>query len=121
MLNFLLVKYVINQFIFQNNANYVEIDQIYPLTQESNLYNQSSYNHLNSPIYQNTTTKTSVINHNAVQNAPTTPIYSNTNLERYHSQPQGISYGGEPLANHMRHSLRRSESNQGKIYYLINI
>lgn len=69
---------------------------------------------MNSPIYQNTTTtKTSVMGHPPVQNAPTTPIYSNTNLERYHSQPQGISYGGEPIANHLRHSLRRSESNQG--------
>lgn len=99
-------------YIFQSNANYVEIDQIYPLTQENNIYTQPSYNHLNSPIYQNT--KTSVISHTAVQNTPTTPIYSNTNLERYHSQPQGISYGGEPLANHIRYSLRRSESNQGK-------
>lgn len=90
----------------------MEIDQIYPFTQENNIYGQSNYNHLNSPIYQNTS-KTSVMGLPQVPNIQTTPIYSNTNLERYHSQPQGISYGGEPLRNHLQHSLRRSESSQG--------
>ncbi|RZB39363.1 salvador -like 1, partial [Asbolus verrucosus] len=60
------------------NANYVEIDQIYPLpTQDSN----TNYNRNHSPIYQNTSD-------NACKNQDTTPIYSNTNVERYSNQIQ---------------------------------
>ncbi|KAJ8979746.1 hypothetical protein NQ317_004733 [Molorchus minor] len=90
-----------------NNANYVEIDQIYPLTQDnSSVYKDLNYNRTNSPIYQNTS-KNSVVAHTSQDNAP---IYSNTNLERYRSQTQGIAYG--ETAHHLRHSLRRPENTQ---------
>lgn len=88
----------------------MEIDQIYPLPQAQdniNIYKDSNYGHLNSPIYQNTS-KNSVLTHT---NQSSTPIYSNTNIERYRSQ--GMLYG-ESLAHHLRHSLR-SENSQGKL------
>ncbi|KAJ8924379.1 hypothetical protein NQ315_007175 [Exocentrus adspersus] len=91
-----------------SNANYVDIDQIYPLAQEnSSVYKDSNYIHTHSPIYQNTS-KNSMV---PLPNQDTTPIYSNTNLERYRNQSQGMSYG-ESLAHHMRHSLRRSDNTQ---------
>lgn len=63
---------------FQSNANYVDIDQIYTLVQDSNsALRESSYNRTNSPIYQNTT-KSSMI-----PNQESNAIYSNTNFERY--------------------------------------
>lgn len=85
--------------MFQN-ANYVDIDQIYPLNTQDNSYN----NNRNSPIYQNTD--------GAHKSQDTTPIYSNTNMERYSNPLQGMSYG-ESLAHHLRHTLGRSENNQG--------
>lgn len=83
-----------------SNANYVEIDQIYPLSKDDNIGNfkEGSYNRSLSPIYQNT--------QGDRQTADTTPIYSNTNLERY--RPPGLSYG-DTLA-HLRHSFTRNEN-----------
>lgn len=43
----------------------------------------------------------------------TTPIYSNTNSERYRPQYQGMTYG-ETLAHHLRHTTGQTESPQGK-------
>lgn len=40
--------------LFQSNANYVEIDQIYPLTPDQNHVYKDNYNRTSSPIYQNT-------------------------------------------------------------------
>ncbi|CAG9861929.1 unnamed protein product [Phyllotreta striolata] len=86
-----------------SNANYVEIDQIYPLSQESNSnYRDSPYNRTNSPIYQNT---------NKTDNLDLTPIYSNTNFKQYGNSSQTISYG-ESFPNHSRHSVNRSENSQ---------
>ncbi|XP_044265771.1 protein salvador homolog 1 [Tribolium madens] len=79
-----------------SNANYVEIDQIYPLNTQDN-----NYNNRNSPIYQNTD--------GAHKNQDTTPIYSNAGAERYSNPLQGMTYG-ESLAHHLRHSLGRNES-----------
>lgn len=90
--------------IFQN-ANYVDIDQIYPLPLQDR---NSNYNRNSSPIYQNTSDKS----------LDTTPIYSNTNLERYSNQIQ-MSYG-ESLAHHLRHSIGRSES-QGTLTCIVAI
>ncbi|XP_060536361.1 scaffold protein salvador isoform X2 [Cylas formicarius] len=88
---------------FANNANYVEIDQIYPLPAETRTTYNDIYNRTNSPIYQNT--------QDSSHETPTTPIYSNTNLERFRSQYQGMSYG-ESLAQNLKHSLGRTESTQ---------
>ena len=81
----------------------MEIDQIYPLTTTQD--NNSNYNRNHSPIYQNTSDKSQ----------DTTPIYSNTNVERYSNPLQGMSYG-ESLAHHLRHTLGRSDSNQGNFF-----
>lgn len=75
----------------ENNANYVDIDQIYPLPVEE--IGDSSYNRPQSPIYQNTTDP---------QNINSNPIYSNTNLERYRS-----SYD-----QYLSH-LQRNDTNNG--------
>lgn len=82
--------------IFQNNANYVDIDQIYPLPSEE--MGESNYNRSQSPIYQNTTDQKS-INSN--------PIYSNTNLERYRS-----SY--DQYLAHLQRNDNTNGNNQGK-------
>lgn len=88
-----------------NTANYVEIDQIYPLTSESY---KDTYNRTNSPIYQNT--RDSITRTSQDQ---TTPIYSNSQVDRFNRNQyqSGMSYG-ESLAHHMRHSLGRSENSQ---------
>lgn len=88
----------------------MEIDQIYPLTSEPNNVYKEAYNRTHSPIYQNTRDG-SVARTSQDQ---TTPIYSNTQVDRfnrnqYHS---GMSYG-ESLAHHLRHSLGRNENTQG--------
>ncbi|XP_050315986.1 scaffold protein salvador [Anthonomus grandis grandis] len=85
-----------------SNANYVEIDQIYPLTEPY----KDPYNRTNSPIYQNTRDN-SVARTTQEQTAP---IYSNTHVDRfnrnqYHS---GMSYG----EHHMRHTVGRTENTQ---------
>ncbi|GJQ78357.1 hypothetical protein Trydic_g22184 [Trypoxylus dichotomus] len=92
-----------------SNANYVEIDQIYPLKSHENTqisYRDTNYNHTQSPIYQNTSESTSI---NRMQD--TTPIYSNTNSERYRPQYQGMTYG-ETLAHHLRHATGQTETAQ---------
>ncbi|KAG5889395.1 hypothetical protein JTB14_018270 [Gonioctena quinquepunctata] len=90
-----------------NNANYVEIDQIYPLAQENNsVYRESGYNRTDSPIYQNTS-KNSIV----YSNQDSTPIYSNTNLERFKGPNQNTSYTNS-LAHQLGHSSRRSENTQ---------
>lgn len=92
---------------FQNNANYVEIDQIYPLTnQDISSSNYKDYSSSHSPIYQNTSESNS-------GNRQTTPIYSNTSSERFRRHSQGMTYG-ETLAHHLRHNLEHSENTQGK-------
>ncbi|CAH1980864.1 unnamed protein product [Acanthoscelides obtectus] len=48
-----------------------------------------------------------------VLNQDTTPIYSNTNLERYRGLTPGISYG-ESLAHHLRHGQRRPDNTQAE-------
>ncbi|CAG9766057.1 unnamed protein product [Ceutorhynchus assimilis] len=89
-----------------NNANYVEIDQIYPL--EPNILYKDTYNRTNSPIYQNTR-DSSVLRTNQDQ---TTPIYSNTQIDRFNrNQYQGMSYG-ESLAHNLRQSVGRNENTQ---------
>ncbi|XP_050500337.1 protein salvador homolog 1 isoform X2 [Diabrotica virgifera virgifera] len=90
-----------------NNANYVEIDQIYPLSHDSNNYQDSRYNRTNSPIYQNTN-KNSVINDT---NLDSTPIYSNTNINSFGNSTQSIPYA-ESFPHHSRHSINRSENTQ---------
>ncbi|XP_023030364.2 scaffold protein salvador [Leptinotarsa decemlineata] len=90
-----------------SNANYVEIDQIYPLTQENTSpYRDSGYNRTNSPIYQNTS-KNSV----AGPGQDITPIYSNTNFEQFRDPNQNTSYA-DSLAHQSRLSLRRTENTQ---------
>lgn len=91
----------------------MEIDQIYPLTSETNNVYKDAYNRTHSPIYQNTR-DSSVARTSQDQ---TTPIYSNTQVDRfnrnqYHS---GMSYG-ESLAHHLRHSLGRNENTQGNFF-----
>ncbi|CAH0551743.1 unnamed protein product [Brassicogethes aeneus] len=76
-----------------SNANYVEIDQIYPLTNQDSP--SSTYNRTNSPIYQNNLPR---------NNQETTPIYSNANIERFRND--------ESLAHHLRYSLGRDENSQ---------
>lgn len=84
--------------LLQSNANYVEIDQIYPLkTQEIN------YPQNHSPIYQNASDNT---------NRDTTPIYSNTNSDRFRNHAQGMTYG-ETLAHHLRHNWDHTDNTQG--------
>lgn len=83
-----------------NNANYVEIDQIYPLTTEpDNLY-KNTYNRANSPIYQNT--RDGSVPRSSQEQA--TPIYSNTQVDRF----QRNQYVNQ--VTHMRHSLGRNEN-----------
>lgn len=99
--------------MFQNNANYVEIDQIYPLTTDANSsalsnYKEINYNRNHSPIYQNTIETASV---NRTQE--TSPIYSNLNAERYRPHSHGMTYG-ETLAHQLRQSMGASDSGQGK-------
>ncbi|KAJ8962621.1 hypothetical protein NQ318_001014 [Aromia moschata] len=81
------------------------------ITSESNASLATNFTNSNintsQPIYMNQHIGSSYNDHSA----DTTPIYSNTNLERYRSQTQGIAYG-EPVAHHLRHSLRRSENTQ---------
>ncbi|XP_056637098.1 protein salvador homolog 1 [Diorhabda sublineata] len=89
-----------------NNANYVEIDQIYPFNQE-NSYQESQYNRTNSPIYQNTN-KNSVLKDATVDS---TPIYSNTNCKNIGNSTQTVSYT-ESLPLQSRHSLNISENVQ---------
>lgn len=80
----------------QSSANYVEIDHIYPMKgQEMSTAVNYAQNH--SPIYQNA-------GDNATANRETTtPIYSNTNSDRYRNHSQGMTYG-ESLAHHLRHN-----------------
>lgn len=42
----------------------------------------------------------------------TTPIYSNTNSDRYRPQYQGMTYG-ETLAHHLQHTTGQNENTQG--------
>lgn len=86
----------------QNNANYVEIDQIYSLTSQENLENYNS-----SPIYQNTAENSKV----PFKIQDTTPIYSNTNSDKYRQEAQGMTFG-ETLAHNLRHNSGRTETNQ---------
>ncbi|XP_017779641.1 PREDICTED: protein salvador homolog 1 [Nicrophorus vespilloides] len=90
-----------------NNANYVEIDQIYPLANQdtaSTFGSEINYsNRAPSPIYQNTNESS-----NQFQ---ATPIYSNTNAERFRPQSQGMTYG-EQLAHHLRQTKERTENTQ---------
>ncbi|KAH1007850.1 hypothetical protein HUJ04_005033 [Dendroctonus ponderosae] len=93
-----------------NNANYVEIDQIYPLTPDQNNVYKDNYNRTSSPIYQNTRDSSVARTGPDIQS---TPIYSNTQIDRfnrsqYHS---GIPYG-ESIAHPLRHSLGRTENTQ---------
>ncbi|XP_065168737.1 protein salvador homolog 1 [Atheta coriaria] len=83
-----------------SNANYVEIDQIYPLTE-----NYESNYRTHSPIYQNTGENAA----HAHGHLDTTPIYSNTS-DRFR-QTQGMTYG-ESLAHHLRHSIERTDGLQ---------
>ncbi|XP_030763404.1 scaffold protein salvador [Sitophilus oryzae] len=91
-----------------SNANYVEIDQLYPFTTDhSNLY-KDTYNRTNSPIYQNTRDSA------GLSQDQTTPIYSNTQIQDRFSRNQyqsGMSYG-ESLGHHLRHSLGRNDNTQ---------
>ncbi|XP_022904504.1 protein salvador homolog 1 [Onthophagus taurus] len=91
-----------------NNANYVEIDQLFSLRQTENTqYNRdSNYNRTQSPIYQNTSESG-----NVPRLSDTTPIYSNTNSEHYQSHYPGMSYG-ETLAHRLRHSNGQTENTQ---------
>lgn len=106
ILEYIILKLTI---LFQN-ANYVDIDQLYPLTQESNQAAISNYkenysrNH--SPIYQNT------IETASASCQDTSPIYSNLNAERYRPHAQGMTYG-ETLAHQLRQSMGRSDSGPG--------
>lgn len=91
----------------------MEIDQIYPLpSQETNpTYKEPvSYNRTNSPIYQNTSESANLPR----TSQDTTPIYSNTNVERFRTTAPGMSYG-ESLAHHLRYSMGRSDNTQGNI------
>ncbi|KAF7280040.1 scaffold protein salvador [Rhynchophorus ferrugineus] len=92
-----------------SNANYVEIDQIYPLANDHNSY-KDTYNRTNSPIYQNTR-DSSVARTSQDQ---TTPIYSNTQVSTRFNRSQyqsGMSYG-ESLGHHMGHNIGRNENAQ---------
>lgn len=85
----------------QSNANYVEIDQIYPLKSQE-MTTAMNYTQNHSPIYQNADTTS----------RDTTPIYSNTN-ERFRGHTQGMTYG-ESLAHHLRHNWEHTDNTQGK-------
>lgn len=91
----------------------MEIDQIYPLTnsETNSSYKDTNSNSNHSPIYQNTSESVSV----SGRIPEITPIYSNTNGERFKQpHPHAMSYG-ETLAHHLRHSLGRANTNtQGK-------
>ncbi|KAK9884000.1 hypothetical protein WA026_004935 [Henosepilachna vigintioctopunctata] len=78
-----------------NNANYVDIDQIYPLPLKD--MNNLDNNRCLSPIYQNT----------AEPQTTEGPLYNNTSFERYRS-----SYG-QSLA-HYRHSVTATDGVQGQ-------
>ncbi|XP_066146914.1 protein salvador homolog 1 [Euwallacea fornicatus] len=92
-----------------NNANYVEIDQIYPLTSEpSNLY-KDSYNRASSPIYQNT--RDSSVARTSQDHS--IPIYSNTQVDRFNrNQYSSTIPFGESLAHHLRPSSGRTDNTQ---------
>ncbi|KAF5305737.1 hypothetical protein FQR65_LT07633 [Abscondita terminalis] len=87
-----------------NNANYVEIDQIYSLTTESPSNAVSNYNHSHSPIYQNT-----IETSNVRRSTDTSPIYSN--VERYRPHSQGITYGD---AHQLRENVEASDTGQSE-------
>lgn len=86
----------------------MEIDQIYSLTSQENFEN---YN--NSPIYQNTAENTKA----AFKIQDTTPIYSNTNSDKYRPEAQGMTFG-ETLAHNLRHNTGRTETNQQGLFLL---
>ncbi|KAL3287124.1 hypothetical protein HHI36_001605 [Cryptolaemus montrouzieri] len=79
-----------------NNANYVDIDQIYPIAVEE--ARSHSYKRPLSPIYQNTTDRPGPDN---------APIYSNGNVEEYKN-----SYC-QSLAPHA-HNVTTNESTQNQ-------
>lgn len=92
-----------------NNANYVEIDQIYPLTPTESANAATNYNHNNSPIYQNTIETASVR-----RGIDTSPIYSNVNAERYRPQSHGMTYSESISTHQICQNIETPDTGQGQ-------
>ncbi|CAH1155193.1 unnamed protein product [Phaedon cochleariae] len=82
-----------------SNANYVDIDQIYPLVQDSS-YRDLEYNKTNCPIYQNA--GKNIVN---LTGRDSIPVFG---IDRYRSSNQNIPYVDS--VTHQRHSLGRLET-----------